>query len=43
MKRLSDNVAIFLEKYEPFEQSVILSLFAGVGSVILLTAILMIL
>jgi len=36
-------MALFLEKYEPFEQSVILSLFSGVGSVILLTVILMIL
>jgi len=42
MKRLSDNLALFLEKYEPAQQCVIISLTGGIGSVILLTMILMI-
>jgi len=43
MKKLSDRLALLLEKYEPFHQSLILFSLAGVGVIFLVIIILMIL
>ncbi len=42
MKKLSDKAALFFEKYEPYKQCLIVFFSSGIGSVLLLTMILMV-